>query len=83
MVEDQNKALEVGTVLRNAGIETENYLEDKKIKAKFKYADKLQIPYVIVIGEDEIQNKVITLKNMGTGEQQTLSIEDAIKMIQK
>lgn len=83
MVEDQNKALEVGTVLRNAGIETENYLEDKKIKAKFKYADKLQIPYVIVIGEDEIQNKLITLKNMETGEQQTLSIEDAIKMIQK
>ena len=81
MVEDQTKALEVGNILRNAGIETENYLEDKKIKAKFKYADKLQIPYVIVIGEDEIANNVVTLKNMQTGEQQTLSIEEAKKAI--
>lgn len=81
MVEDQTKALEIGKTLRNAGIETENYLEDKKIKAKFKYADKLQIPYVIVIGEDEIANNVVTLKNMQTGEQETISIEEAINEI--
>ncbi len=81
MVEDQTKSLEIGNALRNAGIETENYLEDKKIKAKFKYADKLQIPYVIVIGEDEIVNNVVTLKNMQTGEQETLKIEDAIEKI--
>lgn len=81
MVEDQTKALEIGKTLRNAGIETENYLEDKKIKAKFKYADKLQIPYVIVIGEDEIANNVVTLKNMQTGEQETISIEEAIEKI--
>ena len=36
MIEDQSKALEVGKILRDAGIQTENYLEDKKIKAKFK-----------------------------------------------
>lgn len=83
MVEDQTKALEIGKALRNAGIETENYLEDKKIKAKFKYADKLQIPYVIVIGEDEIANNTVTLKNMQTGEQETLGIEDAINEINK
>lgn len=81
MIEDQSKALEIGNVLRNAGIETENYLEDKKIKAKFKYADKLQIPYVIVIGEDEVTNNVVTLKNMQTGEQETISIEEAIEKI--
>lgn len=81
MIEDQSKALEIGNVLRNAGIETENYLEDKKIKAKFKYADKLQIPYVIVIGEDEVANNVVTLKNMQTGEQETISIEEAIEKI--
>ena len=81
MVEDQTKALEIGNILRNSGIETENYLEDKKIKAKFKYADKLQIPYVIVIGEDEIVNDVVTLKNMQTGEQVTISIEEAIEKI--
>lgn len=83
MVEDQTTALEIGKALRNAGIETENYLEDKKIKAKFKYADKLQIPYVIVIGEDEIQNNVVTLKNMKIGEQKTISIEEAINEINK
>lgn len=81
MVEDQTKALEIGNILRNSGIETENYLEDKKIKAKFKYADKLQIPYVIVIGEDEIVNDVVTLKNMQTGNQETLKIEDIIEKI--
>lgn len=81
MVEDQTKSLEVANALRNAGIQTENYLEDKKIKAKFKYADKLQIPYVIVIGEDEIINNVVTLKNMQTGEQETLKIEDVIEKL--
>lgn len=81
MIEDQSKALEVGNILRNAGIETENYLEDKKIKAKFKYADKLQIPYVIVIGEDEVTNNVVTLKNMQTGEQETLKIEEVMEKI--
>ena len=81
MVEDMSKCLETATLLRNAGIETEVYLEDKKIKAKFKYADRLQIPYVIVIGEDEIVNEVVTLKNMKTGEQQTLKLQDAIKAI--
>ena len=83
MIEDQTTALEIGKALRNAGIETENYLEDKKIKAKFKYADKLQIPYVIVIGEDEITNNVVTLKNMQTGEQKTTSIQEAINEITK
>ncbi len=81
MVEDQTKALEIGKTLRNAGIETENYLEDKKIKAKFKYADKLQIPYVIVLGEDEIANNVVTLKNMQTGNQETVKIEEVIEKI--
>ena len=57
------------------------YLENKKIKAKFKYADRLAIPYVIVIGEDEIANNTVTLKNMQTGEQETLKIEEVIKKI--
>ena len=81
MIEDQSKALEVGKILRDAGIQTENYLEDKKIKAKFKYADKLQIPYVIVLGEDEIANNVVTLKNMKTGEQETIKMEEGRKRI--
>ena len=75
-------ALETVTMLRNKGINSEVYLEeDKKLKAQFKYADRLKIPYVIVIGEDEIKNKVVTLKNMGNGEQTTLRIEKVISML--
>ena len=81
MVEDNSKALEVATALRNKNINAEVYLENKKIKAKFKYADRLAIPYVIVIGEDEIANNTVTLKNMQTGEQETLKIEEVIKQI--
>ena len=81
MVEDNSKALEVATSLRSENINTEVYLENKKIKAKFKYADRLAIPYVIVIGEDEIVNNTVTLKNMQTGEQETLKIEEVIKRI--
>ena len=81
MVEDMSKPIEVATMLRKNNIPTEIYIEDKKIKTKFKYADKLQIPYVIVIGEDEIANDVVSFKNMVTGEQQTLKIEDVIKLL--
>ena len=81
MTENIDKSLEVATQLRNAGINSEVYLEDKKIKAKFKYADRLQIPYVIIIGEDEIKNNTISLKNMQTGEQENLSIQEAIEKL--
>ena len=79
MVEDLSKSIEVANELRNAGINTEIYFDDKKIKAKFKYADKLNIPYVIVIGEDEIKSGKYTLKNMQEGTQEQLAIEDIIK----
>lgn len=69
MVENLKEPIKLATKLRNAGINTEIYLNEKKIKAKFKYADKLEIPYVIVIGEDEIKENVVTIKNMKTGEE--------------
>lgn len=47
--EEIEYALDIGTELRNENINTEVFLEDKKLKAKFKYADKLNIPYVIVL----------------------------------
>lgn len=82
MLEDSNRALEVAAMFRNAGINTDVYLEDKKIKAKFKYADKLQIPYVAIIGEEEEQNGTVSLKNMQTGEQEQVSVEEAIEKLQ-
>ena len=71
-----SKAIEVATLLRNNGISTQIYTENKKIKAKFKYADKLKIPYVAVIGENEVNNNKITLKNMSTGEQEEIEINN-------
>ena len=80
MAENIDRALEVGKNLRDAGINSDVYLENKKIKSKFKYADKLQIPYVAIIGEEEEKNGTVSLKNMETGEQTEISIE---KMIEK
>lgn len=77
----QNKALETADALRKAGINTDVYLEDKKIKAKFKYADKLKIPYVAVIGESEAEHGTVSLKNMVSGEQEELTVEEVIEKI--
>lgn len=81
MTENIETALKTASYLRNEGINTEVYLENKKIKAKFKYADRLQIPYVITIGEDEIQNNTVSLKNMENGEQATLTIEEVVEKL--
>lgn len=75
MIEDLTKPIQLATDLRNLGIKTEIYLNNKKLKAKFKYADKLKIPFVIVIGEDEIFNNTVTIKNMETGEEKKVSLE--------
>lgn len=69
MAEDMTKSIELASDLRKEGINTEVYLNDKKLKAKFKYADKLKIPYVVVIGEDEISSNTVKVKNMETGEE--------------
>ena len=81
MLEDLAPAIETANKLREAGINTEIYFDEKKIKTKFKYADKLKIPYVIVIGEDEINSGKLTLKNMETGEQEQKTIEEIIEFI--
>ena len=79
--DDISVCLPIATKLRNSDINTEVYMENKKIKAKFKYADKLSVPFVIVIGETELETNTVSLKNMSTGEQLQISIEDAIKII--
>lgn len=76
MVEDLKLPIKIANELRNNGINTEVYLNDKKLKAKFKYADKLEIPYVIVIGEDEIEKQIVKLKNMKTGEEKEIKMDD-------
>ena len=81
MVENNDRAIEVGSILRNNGINTDVYLENKKIKAKFKYANKLNVPYVAIIGKEEEKNGTVSLKNMKTGEQEELSIDRLIELV--
>ena len=81
MTEDLSHAISLATSLRNAGIRTQLYSEQKKFKAKMNYADKQRIPFVLFLGEDEINAGVIACKDMASGEQQKLSLADAIAHI--
>ena len=83
MVKDLKPAIETANILREAGINTEIYFDEKKLKTQFKYADKLKIPYVIVIGETEIETKKLTLKNMKTGNQEQKTIAEIVEKLKK
>lgn len=81
MDDEISDCLKVATLFRENGINAEVYLQDKKMKAKMKYADKLQIPFVVIIGEDERKSEKVTLKNMISGEQKLVTATDAIPLI--
>ena len=76
MIQDLSVPIKIANKLRKKGVNTEIYLNNKKLKAKFKYADKLQIPSVIIIGEDEIAKQVVKIKNMQTGEEKEIKIDE-------
>ena len=82
MTDDLAPAISLATQLREAGIRTQLHCEKKKFKAKITYASKLQIPFVIFLGEDEVQSGNITYKNLSTGVQQTETPQAAIAAIQ-
>ena len=69
MNEDIGKAVTLAEQLRTAGVRVQLYGEQKKFKQKMSYADKLGVPYVVLLGEDEIAAGVCSVKNMTTGEQ--------------
>jgi histidyl-tRNA synthetase len=71
--------LKLAAALRNQGINTEVYPENAKLKKQFTYADKKAIPFMIIIGEEELANGNVALKNMTNGEQKVLSISDCIE----
>lgn len=81
MIDDLSYALKSAAALRNSGINTEVFFDKKSMKAKFSYADKLGIPYVLVIGEDEISSNRVTIKNMQKGEQNMVTIDEAVQLI--
>ena len=81
--EDVSKCLPVANIFRENGIDTEVYVNNKKLKSKFKYADKLKIPYVAIIGEDEIKNDKVSLKNLSTGEQNIGTVVEIVEILKK
>lgn len=83
MTENVSKATEISTMIRKQGIVTQIYLENKKFKHKISYADKLSIPYVVFIGEDEIASNTLSLKDMRTGEQISATLETVIETVKK
>lgn len=71
----KDKSIEIASQLRSKNINTEIYLDENvALDRQLKYADKKQIPFVIVIGPDEAKNNTVTLKNMKTREQQVTSL---------
>ena len=75
-------AVSVLNVLRDANVASVAYLgADKKFKNQIEYSDKIKAKFSMIIGEDEAKNQVVALKNMITGEQQSLSVADAIKIV--
>jgi len=77
------KSIKVATVLREKNINTELFLNpEKKLDKQLKYADKKGIPYVLILGEEEVKKNVVKLKDLKTGKQQEVTLEQLIKILQ-
>lgn len=75
----QGESLSVAKALRQAGVNTELYPDPStKLEKQLKYADKKGIPYVVVIGEEEAAKAVVTLKNLASREQQTITLDELV-----
>lgn len=81
MTDDLTKAVEISAEFRKAGIGVQLFMEKKKFKYMISYADKLSIPYVIFLGEDEIASGVLSVKDMITGEQNSYPLNEAINAV--
>jgi len=79
--ETVGQSLEVTGKLRKNGIKTEVFPAEEKLDKQLKYADKKGIPYVVIIGPEEISSKTIKIKDMKTSEQKNLSTNDLIKFL--
>ena len=74
-------ALPILQALRSANVAAELYPSSAKLKKQMSYADDKHIPFVILIGSDEMQTGQLTLKNMHTGEQQKLSVDEIVILL--
>ena len=76
-----DNSFRISSVLRNNNISTDLYPDSPKLKKQLQYANNNDIPYVIIIGEDEVASKLYTLKDMETGSQEKLGINEIISKV--
>ena len=81
MTADPGPAIALAEELRSAGLRVQLYGEAKKFKQKMAYANKLGVPFAVLLGEDEIAEGMCSVKNMMTGEQVKLTPADAAAFI--
>ena len=81
MTDDVAPAIALAETLRSAGLRVQLYGEQKKFKQKMAYANKLGVPFAVLLGEDEINEGVCSVKNMVTGEQLKLTPAEAAEAI--
>ena len=82
--ENLGYAVSVLNALRDENIAAVAYLDaDKKFKNQIEYSDKIKAKFSLIIGEDEVKNQVVALKDMCSGTQQNLTLSDAVKMIKR
>ena len=81
MTENIGYCIQAMTRLRNSGVKAQVYFENKKLKKKMNYANKINTPYAVLIGDDEISENKLAVKNLETGEQQVCTAEEAAKII--
>ncbi|MBP2024557.1 histidine--tRNA ligase [Peptoniphilus stercorisuis] len=81
MEEQMLDAIKLVSELREKGVKVVLYTEKAKMGKKFKYADNLDIPYTIVVGEQEVKDQKFSLKNMQTGEQEEFSIDEIVEKL--
>ena len=83
MTGDLGPAAALATQLRQAGVRTQLYTEQKKFKQRMTYADRIGVPYVLFLGDDEIAQGTVSVKDMATGEQVALLAAEAAEYLQK
>lgn len=79
----EDVSIDVAQKLRASGVNTELYPQNVKLEKQLKYADRKKIPYVVIVGEEEVSKGTVLVKNLETGEQSSVSVDEAASIIKK
>ena len=79
--EEAMYAMKAISALRSKGINSEIFPDSAKMKKQMNYANKRSIPYVVIVGSDELKGDSYLLKNMQNGEQKNISLEELLEAI--